>query len=1064
MPIARFVAKIRAMKTLAVLTIRCLLLILPCVALAAPRTTGAPLPPAVREVDARVQGSRADVYLAIEAAFLRSPQFTERWIEAVQRPLLGTLAPRGVRGVELWTRTPDKHGALGPWVRLVSLLPEIPPVPRRDYERPQGAALPPPPPGPSVVNGAVAAGWPPGGLSGKRIYISQGHGFTWTQSSGHWETQRGNTNKLVEDLLNAEAVNHYLAAMLHNAGAEVVTARERDLQTQMAIVDDGDGAAGGYGEQGVFQAGTAAGFKSGLAPYVGQINPFVEGSYRAAQAVSGAPTATASYVPDVPQDGMYAVYLGYVAGTNRMSDAHVEIRHTGGVTHLRINQQSHGGTWNYLGHFRFLGGTHPDSGAVLLHNDSLQDASGKYLIADVVRLGGGQGDISRGTGQPPSAGPVSTRPRWEECARYTAQYFGAPPTVYNITADDHSDDVSTRSRFAAWDHEDGEDSVFVSWHTNAPSPARGTSTYVYGPNAPDGTYQFTGAKDSDKLAKLLQDTIVADAKTLWDPTWKDLGVFSAYFGEINPKHNSEMPSVLVEAAFHDTLADADFLREPRFRHSLARSIYKAITTYFAQRDGLPVHLQPEPPGQVFASNLGGGKGRVTWQPGLSGGVYGDAAAGYRVLFSKDGRGFDAGVATTQLTLDFDMPPAGTPLYLRVVATNPGGWSLPSAVLGVVAGCLGPARALAVQGFTRLDSVQMPVDDLSAWNDGQVQRLRQTRMNRFDHLIEHIEALAAAGLSVDSADRDALPDLSTYALIDWAAGQQSTIDVVWSDADKKALAAYLNLGAGHAILASGSEIAWVIDHKAGPAGSDWLATWFGARYLADDAGTSQLLASAGGISWAGASFDDPQGYEVHTPDVYQLDGGTAVLDYGGGKGIAAVAHAVGGAHTVLMGAPIEMVTPMAARKELFAKLLAQMAVPPDSALCTTAPVEGGADAGAAADVAASDAGAVADTSETPDAIAEIVTTVDAVGDAKSGPETVAGPDATAGKDATGLDVKFALPDVQAAAANPGKASGSCVVGGAQPPPLTTLCLLAAAGLLLLRTRRQKPRIAATSRPE
>ena len=38
------------------------------------------------------------------------------------------------------------------------------------------------------------------------------------------------------------------------------------------------------------------------------------------------------------------------------------------------------------------------------------------------------------------------------------------------------DDVGARSRYAAWDHEDGEDAVYVAWHTNAPDPGVGTSS------------------------------------------------------------------------------------------------------------------------------------------------------------------------------------------------------------------------------------------------------------------------------------------------------------------------------------------------------------------------------------------------------------------------------------------------------------------------------------------------------------------------------------------------------------------------------------------------------------
>ena len=36
-----------------------------------------------------------------------------------------------------------------------------------------------------------------------------------------------------------------------------------------------------------------------------------------------------------------------------------------------------------------------------------------------------------------------------------------------------------RPRFTAWEHEDGEDAVYVAWHSNAPDPGVGTSSYTY---------------------------------------------------------------------------------------------------------------------------------------------------------------------------------------------------------------------------------------------------------------------------------------------------------------------------------------------------------------------------------------------------------------------------------------------------------------------------------------------------------------------------------------------------------------------------------------------------------
>ena len=52
------------------------------------------------------------------------------------------------------------------------------------------------------------------------------------------------------------------------------------------------------------------------------------------------------------------------------------------------------------------------------------------------------------------------------------------------------------------------DAVYLAWHTNAfDGTAVGTDIYVYGPNPPDGTYQFTGVAGSDSVrSRLTQAT------------------------------------------------------------------------------------------------------------------------------------------------------------------------------------------------------------------------------------------------------------------------------------------------------------------------------------------------------------------------------------------------------------------------------------------------------------------------------------------------------------------------------------------------------------------------------
>jgi len=77
-----------------------------------------------------------------------------------------------------------------------------------------------------------------GALSGKREFVSPGHGYLDYLADG-WHPQRSNTFGLVEDFVHAEAVNQYLVAYLRNAGADVVTLRESDLNSNMVIVDDG---------------------------------------------------------------------------------------------------------------------------------------------------------------------------------------------------------------------------------------------------------------------------------------------------------------------------------------------------------------------------------------------------------------------------------------------------------------------------------------------------------------------------------------------------------------------------------------------------------------------------------------------------------------------------------------------------------------------------------------------------------------------------------------------------------------------------------------------------------
>ncbi len=607
-----------------------------------------------------------------------------------------------------------------------------------------------------------------GALAGKVVYLSPGHGFTWTSTVANWRTQRGNTNAIVEDLVSIETLSQYLMPMLLNAGARVVPVRELDLNPNLVIVDNGEA---GYAETGAgFLNSSLAGWGRPTLPMTGAVLPFALGTNRLMDAGATA-TASATWTASVPASGYYEVSVSYTAFSARVPDAHYVVRHAGGETHFRVNQRRHGGTWVQLGRFYFAqGGT----AQVVVHNDS---ASTGNVSLDAVKFGGGMGLIDRGAG-------VSGRPRFEESARYHAQFSGAPQSVWapssNAPDADRNNDISARSRMAAWVHEPGEDAVYVAWHTNAANAsATGTETYVYGPNMPDGTLQFTGVAGSLELAQKVHAEFIADVKAPagWNtPGWSDRRVRSAYFGELNPSHNNETPAILLEIAFHDAAADAARLVEPDFRFLAARAITQGLIKYWAEKDGVPVRLPPEAPTHVSAVNQGNGEVALRWRasPTDTQGVRGDAATGYRVYGSADGLGWDDGVAVTGTSARLPIP-SGAPRFFRVTATNAGGESFPTATVGVRAPVAGQPLVLVVNGYARLEAAIGQREAFEAkYSLGTVTRILLARMNDGSYARLYGDALAANGVGFDTADLDAVTagdvGVGSYQLLAWFVGR------------------------------------------------------------------------------------------------------------------------------------------------------------------------------------------------------------------------------------------------------------------------------------------------------
>ena len=735
---------------------------------------------------------------------------------------------------------------------------------------------------------------PAGALAGKTVWLSPGHG--WHNVGSGFVTQRGTTNAIVEDFITAESIDYYLMGYLYNAGANVWSVRERDVNTNEIIVDN-DVPASGYSETGVWSNGSIAGYG---------------GTYRVATA-SAVQDATASFVPSVTQSGLYWVSVRCIADVNRATDVSFTVIHSGDTSMVKVNQEIHGDTWVYLGQFYFTSGA---NNKILISNFSAE--AGQAIIADAVRLGGGIGATIDCLN---TAQPASNRARFEESARQYAKYQGHPGCV---------EDVTVRPKYSEYELTKGtaseiNNSVFVSWHTNA-GGGTGTETYTYsglGAGRPNIT---AGSVD---LRNFIHNQLIADIRALWKPAWADRGVKTANFGEL--RELNTIPGTLVELAFHDLAADATDLKHPEFRRIAARAIYKGILKFFNNRDFVPLVFLPEQPTHVVAKNIGSNNIQISWADPITGGAYGDAATAYKVYVSTNGKSFKDGITTTSTSFTFNGN-AQTIYYFKVTATNAGGESFSSSVVAAKTPRVGNANIpyLIVDAFDRLDGSAM-IARIESAALGSVRRMFLERMNRYDYMIEHAEALGNcnSNIAFDGCQNEAVVNnsilLSTYTAIDWFTGEESTIDKSIDPAEVVLLKAYLNAGGN--LLISGSEIGWDIGRPASAnVDADFYNNYLKALYVDDDATTYDFAGTSVLFNAQTGTFDNSTNgyYDVDFPDRIAANGGSNIaLNYVGGTGDVAAVGYKGAYNLLYLAFPFEAITAATVRSNLMCNIVAYL---------------------------------------------------------------------------------------------------------------------------------------------
>lgn len=669
------------------------------------------------------------------------------------------------------------------------------------------------------------------GLLGNHIALWQSHGYYYEPKLTRWEWQRARIFQTVEDLYTQSYVLPFLVPMLENAGANVLIPRERDTQPFELIIDN-DGCRNNsfYMEKAADKAwstGSEPGFAHLRDRYLEFENPFSEGTYRAAETLKKGNESFAEWVPDIPKEGRYAVYVSYKTVPNSTADALYTIHHKGGTTQFLVNQQMGSGTWIYLGHFDFDKGRN-NANKVVLSNKSAK--AGRIVTADAIKIGGGFGNIARRI----SEGGIATQnvkssdseaaaeikqlpkvdypyetsgyPRFTEGARYWMQWAGIPDSIYSESngKNDYTDDYKSRGMWVNYlaggsavnPDEKGLNipiDLSLAFHTDAGTTLNDsiigtlgifhtrTNNEVYA----NGASRYL-ARD---LTDLIQTHIVNDIRALYEPDWSRRGMWNqSYFEARVPR----VPAMLLELLSHQNFADMRYGLDPRFRFTVSRSIYKGMLQFVCSQSNRKYIVQPLPVDHLSLSFAGENEVELTWQP-VDDPLEPTAKAEQYIVYTRIANGsFDNGTVVKSNRYRAAQSP-GIIYSYKVTALNEGGESFPSEILSAARAFNEKGTVLVINGF---DRVSAPADFVSDGIAGFLDQLDHGVPYKED--ISYIGSMKEFRRSIPWMDDDASGFGDSYA-------DYETMVIAGNTFDYPALHGASILQAGYSFISCSDEV-------------------------------------------------------------------------------------------------------------------------------------------------------------------------------------------------------------------------------------------------------------------
>lgn len=781
-----------------------------------------------------------------------------------------------------------------------------------------------------LANVATSAQQRRGALSGKIVFMNAGHGWTHDPDfTPPWRLQRGITQGMNEDYGNLDQLN-FFAAYCFNAGATVVSMRPLGHQTNEVILDNDD--------PGVTFAG----------PWSNSTSPIFWGSpgdvpYRYASFAS-TQTATATYTPNIPVAGFYPVYCWTRNGSDR-GDQLYRIRHTGGETLIRIPHHMVGNGWIYLGEYYFNAGANMALGSVVISN-LRETPTGSVVIADAIRFGNGMGSVDQGGG-------VSGYPREDENMRYWVRANlgqGQSTSLYNGSGDDESDSWSAPGKMSAEMNReqagDMHDRIHIAFHSNCCN-SRGCVGLITGDETPN----------QPLLAQIGGQEVNTDLRATpgLEHPWstRTTYTFTGGYGEISSSYyNDEMDATILEVGFHDVQDDAELMRDAKVRAAIGKAAMHAAIKFLNQVDNddpPPLAFLPDAPTNPRAVSGANGQITLAWSAPVE--IAGSQnPTNYLIYRSTNGYGFGNPVSVgnvTSFTITNLAP--NIDYYFRITASNAGGESMPSEVVGCRAPSVSDApRVLVVNGFDRFDRTLNLRQNVGAqnWdrpgNSGSIERVFPRWNNSFDYVVQHGKSISAAGYAFDSCQNEAVISgqvlLNNYRFVIWACGNETTDTETFSSIEQIRVASYL--ASGGSLFVSGANIANDLDRASGPTTADrnFLHNQFHASFVSDNSSSYTGTSVASGIFAGRANVTVDNGnrgiYWVQSPDVIAPfgTGATAAMNYSGvASGAAAIQYdgSAGGGRVVLFGFPFETITDATRRNQYMSDVLEFLSGPPQN---------------------------------------------------------------------------------------------------------------------------------------